>query len=151
MLKKLLGLFQQSQPAAEVHSDNELPRAVAALLVEAARADDNYDEGEHALISEILAAQFGLSPDAAAALRAEGERAQAEAFDIHQFTKIAKTMAAADKIKLIERLWEVVLSDGERDPHEDALVRRVCGLIYVSDPESGAARARVAARRACRS
>ncbi|MFQ5562292.1 MAG: TerB family tellurite resistance protein [Parvularculaceae bacterium] len=146
MLKKLLSLFEPRPAAAEPAAVDALPLAVAALLVEAACADDRYDDDERALIGEILAAQFNLAPTEAAALRKEGEQAQAEAFDIHRFTKIAKNMEPAEKTALIERLWEIVLSDGERDPHEDALVRRVCGLIYVSDPESGAARARVAAR-----
>ncbi|MEZ5983946.1 MAG: TerB family tellurite resistance protein [Parvularculaceae bacterium] len=118
--------------------------AVAALLVEAARADEQYTD-EKALIDAALCEQFALSTDDAAALRGKAEAAQAEAMDLHQFTKVAKNMPASEKIALVERLWIIVLSDGTRDPHEDTLVRSVCGLIYVSDPESGAARQRAQA------
>jgi len=45
-----------------------------------------------------------------------------------------------------EAVWEIAYADGNRDHHESALVRRLCGLLYVPDQESGAARKRVAAR-----
>lgn len=137
-LKSMFRSSSQPQPGGTI----SLELAIAALLVEAARADEEYTELEQKLIDEALAAQFSLDPDAARALRCEGEAAQAEALDIHRFTKIAKTMAREDKLALLERLWTVILSDGERDPHEDTMVRRVCGLIYISDVDSGAARRR---------
>lgn len=143
MFDRLRRLFAApARPAAE---DDDLPLAVAALLVEAARADEQYEDRERALIDHALAARFELSPADAAALRARGEVAQAGAADLHRFTKIAKSMPADMKIGLVESLWRIVLSDAARDPHEDALIRRVCGLIYVSDPDSGAARRRVEA------
>ena len=120
--------------------------AVAALLVEAARADEQYEEGEIEIIDKSLAAMFGVSLADAAALRVEGEKAQAQALDIQRFTREAKQLDAEEKIAFIEKLWEVVLSDGVKDMFEDTLIRRICGLIYVDDKDSGAARARVEAR-----
>jgi uncharacterized tellurite resistance protein B-like protein len=144
MLNKLKAIFAGQQTPPEP-AGNRLALAVAALLVEAARADEAYTEREKTLIDEALGAQFSLEPEEAKSLRCEGEVAQARANDLHKFTKAAKSLSAADKVALIERLWTIVLSDGDRDPHEDALIRRVCGLIYVSDRDSGAARLRVAA------
>ena len=132
------------KPAAE--ETDPLQLAIAALLVEAACADENYETSEKVIIDKTLAAKFELDADAAAELRAKGEAAQANAHDIQRFTKVAKEMPEAEKVAFIEQLWEIVLSDGERDPFEDTLIRRICGLIYVEDRESGAARARVAAR-----
>jgi uncharacterized tellurite resistance protein B-like protein len=125
--------------------------AVAALLVEAARADERYDEGEKAIIDQSLMAKFALSQQAAQTLRAAGEEAQASALDIQRFTRIAKEMSAEEKVAFIEQLWEIVLSDGERDSYEDTLMRRICGLIYLEDRDSGQARIRVAARLASQS
>jgi len=119
--------------------------ALAVLCVEAARADENYEAHEIAIIDRFLAKRFTLSPEDAAALRARAEAAQTEALDIQRFTKVAKEMSSEEKINFVEHLWRIVLSDGDRDPFEDTLIRRICGLIYVNDPESGAARARVAA------
>lgn len=140
MLDKLRSLL--AGPARPREAAPDLALAVAALLVEAARADEVYDDREKEIIDAALAEQFGLAPGEAAALRARAEEAQAQANDLHKFTKIAKTMDAAHKIQLVERLWRIVLSDSRRDPHEDSLIRRVCSLIYVADPESGAARHR---------
>ncbi len=127
-------------------ADDDLRLAVAALLVEAAYADDHYDDREKTIIDRALAVTFDLSAEDAPALRARGETAQKGALDIQRFTRIAKQMSAEGKITFIEQLWEIVLSDAVRDPFEDALIRRICGLIYLDDRESGAARARVAAR-----
>ena len=144
MFRKLFSK-QKPEPSGEASFD-PLHAAVAALLVEAARADENFDEREQSIIEQSLAAKFDLDPERAAALRAEGERIQENAVDIQRFTRLAKTMAHEEKIALIEQLWAIVLADGERDPYEDTLIRRICGLIYVSDPESGAARSRAKAR-----
>lgn len=148
MLDKLFSRLKgaDAEDSAPQDETNDLQRAVAALFVEAARADENYEEREKAIIDKSLAAKFSLSLNDAAALRAEGEEAQSGAMDIQRFTRHAKELSKEDKIALIEQLWEVILSDGDRDPFEDTLMRRICGLIYVDDRVSGEARQRVEAR-----
>lgn len=144
MFKKL---FSRGKTETDGQSqEDELRLAVAALLVEAARADHEYTEREQQLIDKALASTFEFSAEGAAALRAKGESAQSSALDIQRFTRIAKRLSGEEKIAFAERLWEIILSDSVRDPYEDALMRRICGLIYLDDRESGAARARVAAR-----
>ncbi len=140
-------LFARKKPQADdVSPEAELRQAIAALLVEAACADDHYDDREKVIIESALAATFDLSASEAGALRSAGEAAQSDALDIQRFTRVAKQMSPEKKINFIESLWEIVLSDSVRDPFEDALIRRICGLIYLDDKESGAARSRVAAR-----
>ena len=117
--------------------------AVAALLVEAARSDQQYTDKERGLIDAALVDYFGVAKEDVARIHAEAERRQADATDIQRFTKLAKTLPQEKKIALLECLWRIILSDGERDAFEDSLIRRICGLIYVSDVESGAARRRV--------
>ena len=128
---------------------NEVPPqiAVAALLVDAARADGVYTPDERDAVLALLARIFSLSPDDAAALRAQGEEAQADAPDIVRFTRVIKfALEEEQRIQLIEALWSVVLVDHERDPNEDALLRRLPPLIAVSDHDSAAARHRVLAK-----
>ena len=144
MFDKLFDRFKTEAPEESAGAQLEL--AFAALLVEAARIDEDYSEKEMAIIENALTKRFGLSSGDASALRAKAEAAQSGATDIQRFTKIAKAMSRAEKIELIEELWEIVLSDGARDPYEETLIRQICGLIYVDDQDSGAARARVAAR-----
>ncbi|MEL7016541.1 MAG: TerB family tellurite resistance protein [Pseudomonadota bacterium] len=134
-------LFSTKTADATSPTEQEnLQTAFAALLVEAARADEHYDEKERALITTLISRQFDLSPDAATAVRTRGENAQAAAIDLHQFTRTVKQLDAEEKRRFMEGLWRIVLSDGVRDPWEDALVRRVANLIHVTDVESARAR-----------
>lgn len=142
MLDKILSLLRQEAPVPE--RDDAARIAISALLVEAARADDVYLDTERAMIDRILAERFGLDPAGAAALRTEGEEAQAEALDLVQFTRAVKdAVPFEDRIEVIEAVWRVIYADDERDPDEGALVRRLAGLLYVPDREAGLARQRV--------
>lgn len=143
MLSKLKSLFSRSAASAEAPSTDDFRIAIAALLVEAARVDEKYDAREQELIDGALAREFNIDSDAASALRAKAETAQSQSIDLHRYTKLAKAMPAEDKVRFLENLWRIALSDENRDPYEDALIRRLCGLIYVTDQESGAARRRV--------
>lgn len=145
MFDKLFDRFK-TEAGADQNPDNALELAFAALLVEAARVDEHYDDKETMIIERALKKRFSLSDADASALRARAEAAQAGANDIQRFTKIAKAMTRDEKIELIEELWEIVLSDGNRDPYEEMLIRQICGLVYVDDQDSGAARVRVAAK-----
>mgnify|MGYP003700568169 CR=1 FL=1 len=146
MFDKLFDRFKQQAPADEKQEIDALQLAFAALLVEAARADEIYAQHEIAIIDRALSRKFSLSAEDSAALRTKAETVQENATDIQRFTRVAKEMTHEEKIGLIEELWEIILSDGDRDSFEDTLVRRICGLIYVDDRESGEARQRVAAQ-----
>jgi len=119
--------------------------AVAVLLVEAARADGSYNDDDRHAVTALLAEMFDLDdPDA---LRISAEAAQAEAPDLVRFTRVVKSaMEHDERVTLIEALWQVVLVDHHRDPHEDALLRHLAPLIAVDDRDSAEARQRVLAR-----
>jgi uncharacterized tellurite resistance protein B-like protein len=120
--------------------------AIAALLVEAARSDGDYLGREQRMIDGVLAERFGLDPRAAAALRARGEEAQAEAVDLVRFTRAIKdAVPYEDRVAVIEAVWRVIYADGELDHNESSLIRRLSGLLYVPDQEAGLARHRVSA------
>lgn len=121
--------------------------AIAAVLVMAARSDDVYEESETAMIDEVLAGRYSLSPEAAAALRAEGEAVEAEAIDHYHFTRaIRDHIAIEDRIAILEALWKVVLADNVRDPQEDALMRQLVDRLGLSPMDSAKARQRVQVR-----
>ena len=141
MLDKLKTVF--AEPVAETAEpqSDELHIAAAALLVRAAQIDGSMDEGETHLLRRLVGPHFGLQADAAAILLTEAKIAADEASDLFQFTKrINAHFAQAHKIMLIELLWQIVLSDGVVDDYEANLMRRVAGLIYITDQQSGAAR-----------
>ncbi|MEM9840882.1 MAG: TerB family tellurite resistance protein [Pseudomonadota bacterium] len=140
MLDSLFRKFRGEAETEEAKTD-PLQRAVAALLVEAARADEDYTETEKALIDRLLAGQFALSADQTAALRAEAEAAQAEANDLYGFSRVVKDeLSREGKMQLIEAMWRVVLTDDHRDPHEEMVIRRLVGLIHLEDRDSTEAR-----------
>ena len=121
--------------------------AIAALLVQAALMDDSFDQAERQVIERLLLERFGLSPDAARQLLDEGVDAAERSSQLFAFTRLAAEQAdPEERVRLIEMLWGVAYADGVLDPHEDALVRRIAGLIYVSDRDRGAARNRVLER-----
>lgn len=144
MFDKLFG--RKAKKEENTETEISLALAVAALLVEAARADDRYLDTEKAMIDRALAQSFNLSENEAKDLRADAETRQAAALDIQQFTRIAKDMDEERKTVFVEHLWEITLCDGDKDAFEDSLIRRICGLIYFDDRASGEARARVAKR-----
>lgn len=118
--------------------------AIAAVLVMAARSDGTYEQGERAIIEDVLARRFGLGPAEAAALRGEGEAVEAEAVDLFQFTRAIKlAVPIEDRVALVEALWRVVLADGSRDPHEDALMRQLVDRLGLTARDSAEARQRV--------
>jgi uncharacterized tellurite resistance protein B-like protein len=149
MIDRLKSLFAggEAAVAAGVLGPDELHVAAAALLVEAACIDGQFDAGEKRTITSALQTQFGLDGEEAEDLVQAGIEAQDDSSQLYGFTRIIKDQFEhADKVRMIEMLWEVALADGDIHHYESNLVRRVAGLLYVSDPESGAARKRVLQR-----
>jgi len=149
MIAPVLGRIRQllSTPEATPSRRDDLQVAVAVLLVEAARMDDTFDEHERATIAHMLEHKFDLSQDETRGLIALAEQAAERSHQLHPFTRLAvQRMEPKTRIRLIEMLWEVAYADGKLDPDEDVLVRRVAGLIYVSDEDRIAARQRVLGR-----
>jgi len=121
--------------------------SVAVLMLEAARQDDHFDPVERAAIEKILMRRFNLTEPEVARLMAAGEERVKRLVQIQGHThEIAREMSPEERINLIEMLWEVVYADGVLDPEEDHLVRRIAGLIYVTDRDRVLARQRVLAR-----
>ena len=144
MFKPLLRLLSTAEPE-EVP---DLRLSVAVLLLEAARQDDTFDEKERAAIRHLLTGRFQLSHEECSALIAAAEARSAELVQLHGHTShIVDQMTPAERIHLIEMLWEVAYADGVLDPEEDLLIRRIAGLTYVEDRERIHARQRVLARK----
>ncbi|HWY61357.1 MAG TPA: TerB family tellurite resistance protein [Rhizomicrobium sp.] len=133
--------------APELPARPDLRLSVAVLLVEAARQDDRFDARERAVIERLLTRKFDLAPGECASLLAAAESRAAEMVQLHGHTSaVFEQMTPDDRIGLVEMLWEVAYADGVLDPEEDLLIRRVAGLIAVTDRDRVLARQRVAAR-----
>jgi len=122
--------------------------AAAALLVEAARLDDTFDARERATILDLLTRRFDLDRAAGESLLRAAEARADGATGLHRLTHTIKSAFDHDqRIELLEMLWEVAYADGELHDYEASLIRRVTGLLHVSDHDCGAARKRVLTRR----
>lgn len=146
MFQRLIEMF--TAPAAGLTAgEDALQVAVAALLVEAARTDDGFADAERAAIRRLLADRYHLTgPETDALIRSASEAQDHSVGLYRQIRRITDGYDAQGRIALIEMLWEVAYADGRLDPDEDALVRRIAGLVHVSDQDRGAARKRVLAR-----
>ena len=145
-LKRLLGEAPTPTPDDVAAQNDRLHVAAATLLVRAAQIDGVIDAAEEATLDRIIGTHFGLNAGEAASLLASAKAAADEANDLFQFThQINAHFTPAHKLQLIELLWQVVLSDGVLDDYEANLLRRVTGLIYITDQQAGAARKRAQA------
>ncbi|MFQ5953805.1 MAG: TerB family tellurite resistance protein [Kiloniellales bacterium] len=150
MLDRIKALLsERGGPAANGarHDAGELRLAAAALLVEAARLDGRFDAVERERITGLVRQRFGLTDAEAARLFTEAEKAAKDASQLYCFTRVIKDRFPHDeRVELIEMLWNVAYADGVLHDYEASLLRRIAGLIYVSDRESGRARKRVLER-----
>lgn len=133
--------------APETARPADLKVAVAVLLLEAAHRDDTFAAEERTVIAALLRDKFGLSKVEASQLMASTESKVRQMVQLHPYTHaIFEQMEPADRIGFIEMLWEVAYADGVLDPEEDAMIRKIAGLIYVEDRERVLARQRVLER-----
>jgi len=143
-LKKLLNSRKKTIGSAD---DEELKLASAALLLEAACMDGNADESEITTVVSLLGGHFKLSKSEASELVDMGREVLKSSVELYGFTRTIKnSFNHNDRVRMIEMLWSVVYADGVLHDFEANLVRRICGLIYVSDRESGVVRKRVLER-----
>lgn len=148
MLGKLKSLFDSTREEADSRPD--LPpeaAAAAALLVEAALMDGHFDARERASVERLLGERYGLDGASLATLVGEAERSAGTSVELYGLTRRLKDeLDYEERIELMEMLWAVVLADEEVHDFEAGLMRRLAGLLYVEDADSGAARKRVEAR-----
>ncbi len=136
-------------PAEVLEGEGRLQRACAELMAIAARQDDNFDEAEKGVIVALLQRRFSMPPEEATELANETVEAVPGSIDLYGLSRtIRDALPPEERVHIMEMLWEVVYADGELDDYEANLLRRVAGLLYVDDRESGTARQRVLQRHA---
>ena len=117
---------------------------IAALLVHAAKIDNEYTDVEKKIIKEALINLNLVKLDEVDKLLRIAEEKEKESNQIIGFTKEIKKYSMEFRLKIIEMLWKIVYSDQKSDSFESNLIRRVCGLLYVSDKDSGMIKVKIA-------
>ncbi len=150
MIKRIKALLSarddRSATAAAPRARDDLQVAAAALMVEAALMDDRFEASERDKITELLKARFELSDSDAEALLATARAQVGRSSQLFGFTRVvADRFSHDERVELMEMLWQVAYADGRLDDFEANLMRRLAGLIHVSDRDSGEARKRALA------
>ena len=130
MLKKFL-------KKKENESQNNKNVLIIALLIHAAKIDENYTKDEEKIIKKTIMELNKISSNQADELLKLAEKKEEESNQIVEFTKEIKKYPMEFKLKIIEIIWKIVYSDGTSDNYESNLIRRICGLLYISDKDNG--------------
>ena len=116
---------------------------IAALLIHGAKIDENYTDKEKKIIKEALINLNNINSDQAEKLMELAEKKEEESNQMLEFTKEIKKYPMEFRLKIIEIMWKIVYSDDVSDSYESNLIRRICGLLYISDKDNGIIRTKV--------
>jgi uncharacterized tellurite resistance protein B-like protein len=142
MIDRLKALFRQNDEGSETGPDL-VQLAVASLFVKAAELDGDFGTEERSLIAKLLSGHYGMGPAEAAALIERASHRVGASVEMYGLTRDIKNALDHDeRIDLMEMLWQVAYADGVLHEYEANLMRRLAGLLYVTDQESGEARKR---------
>ena len=138
-LKKILN----NQNSSEYKEDNEKLELLCGLMIEAAYTDGQVDQSELNKIKLSLINVFEEDSEEVNIILKEAINNKNNSKSLHHYTSfINKNFNEDKKLLLIEALWEIILSDGEIHDYESNLIRRLSGLLYISDVNSGNAKKR---------
>ena len=137
MLKQLRDIFNKTllNPDQEdaQSRDHALRLATATLLIEVVRADYEVDLKEIEATIRQLRSHFDLTEDETLLLIKEAEAKADHSVSLQDFTRVLhERLSEAEKYSVIEMLWRVAFADDHLDKHEDYVVRKVAGLLYVT-------------------
>ena len=109
---------------------------IAALLIHAAKIDQNYSSQEEEIIKQTLL-KIGANNESIKIIINNGKKIEEDSNQILEFTKEVKNMNKDNKIKIIEALWKIIYSNKDADIYETNLMRRLAGLLYIDSKIMG--------------
>ena len=109
---------------------------ICALLVHAAKIDEDYTENEEEIIRKTLL-ELGTSKEDLSQIIKNARIIEENSNQILDFTKEVKNLPEQDKIKIIEALWSIIYSNKDVDIYEANLMRRLAGLLYIDNRTMG--------------
>ena len=124
------------------NSTNDDLSKVAALLIYAAKIDQNYSTMEEEIIKKTLI-EIGANNENIKEIIDNGKKIEENSNQILDFTKEVKNMEDENKIKIIETLWKIIYSNNDADIYETNLMRRLTGLLYIDSKLMGDIKERI--------
>ena len=107
-----------------------------ALLIHAAKIDENYTENEEDIIKKTLL-ELGAKEETISQTIKDAKSIEENSNQILDFTREVKNLPENDKIKIIDALWSIIYSNNEADIYESNLMRRLAGLLYIDSSTMG--------------
>ena len=114
-----------------ISKDNDSLCKIAALLIHAAKIDENYEETEKDIIKKTLI-ELGAEESYIDDIISKATTIEENSNQILDFTREIKNSPESDKIKIIESLWKIIYSNNNADMYEANLMRRLAGLLYIN-------------------
>jgi len=121
--------------------ENDLIK-VSALLIHAAKIDQNYSSHEQKIIKQTLR-EYGADDENLEEILKKGEKIENDSVQILDFTREIKNMNQENKVKIIETLWRIIYSNKDADMYETNLMRRLGGLLYIDSKLMGDIKKRI--------
>ena len=115
---------------------------VAALLIHAAKIDQDYSKEEENIVKKTML-EIGANNENILNIMENAKNIENDTNQILDFTKEVKSMKNEDKIKIVESLWRIIYSDKEADVYETNLMRRLAGLLYIDNKIMGSIKERI--------
>ena len=109
---------------------------IGALLIHAAKIDENYSNDEEEIIKKTLL-ELGANKNELNTLMINAKKNEEKANQILDFTREIKNMNENDKIKIVKSLWRIIYSNKDADMYETNLMRRLSGLLYIDSKTMG--------------
>ena len=122
--------------------NNNFQTKVCALLIHAAKIDENYTEKEEEIIKNTII-ELGLEKENVSKTIEEAKIIEADSNQILDFTREIKKLPDEDKIRIVESLWSIIYSNKEADIYETNLMRRLAGLLYIDNKTMGDIKERI--------
>ncbi|MFT6791956.1 MAG: putative tellurite resistance protein B-like protein [Cellvibrionaceae bacterium] len=131
---KAISKFLTSLEAETDRKDDrgDLQLAIAALLIETAIIDQNFDEEEWKKVKKIVVSDCQIDEKEADLLIRQAQEASADSASLFEFTQVInRQLDDRKKQTLVENLWRIAYADGELDKHEEHIIRRIADLIHL--------------------
>lgn len=132
-IKDLITKFGKEEEIQEESNLTLLNNSCAALLVEIAFADKDFDETEKASLKQSLIETYAIDESVIEEIIKDAEDIVSESTSLYGYTSIVNTeFQYEDKLKLLRNLWKIAYADGYLDKYEEHLLRKVSDLIHIS-------------------
>ena len=141
--------FLKKDKKNDFNDQNKELTKMIALLIHAARIDENYTEKEKKLIINFaeMSSKKNLSKNEILDLISKAEEYERNSNQILEYTQEVKKLDLKTKQLVLEFLWKIILSDDKSDVYESTLMRRICGLLYLPDKLSGEIKSNILKRK----